>query len=82
MAQLVVRHLEEGVKARLQRRATRHGRSMEEEVRDILRNAVRAEGGAASPLGSRLRDRFTGIGLDEDIAELRGRRARATIFKG
>ena len=81
MAQLVVRNLEESVKARLQRRANRHGRSMDEEVRDILRNAVRTGGGAASPLGSRLRDRFAGIGLDEDIAELRGQRARATVFK-
>ena len=50
-------------------------------MREILRNAVKAEGGAASPLGSRLRARFAGIGLDEDIAELRGQRARATVFK-
>ena len=81
MAQLVVRNLEEGVKAQLQRRANRHGRSVEEEMRDILRNAVRAEARAAPPLGSRLRDRFAGIGLDEDIGELRGQRARATTFK-
>jgi len=38
MRRLVVRqHPENGVKARLQRRARRNGRSMEEEVRDILR---------------------------------------------
>ena len=82
MAQLVVRNLEEDVKVRLQRRATRHGHSMEEEVRDILRNAVRRseeEGGAA--LGSRLRDRFASIGLDEDIAPVRGQNARAARFK-
>jgi plasmid stability protein len=40
MAQFVVRNIEDGVKARLQRRARRNGRSMEEEVRDILRSAV------------------------------------------
>ena len=40
MAQLLVRNIENEVKARLQRRAKRHGRSMEEEVRDILRAAV------------------------------------------
>ena len=40
MAQLVVRNIENNVKARLQRRARRNGRSMEEEVRDILRAAV------------------------------------------
>ena len=43
MAQLLVRNLENAVKARLQRRARRNGRSMEEEVRDILRAAVRKD---------------------------------------
>src|SRR5215218_10455714 len=46
MAQFLVRHLDDEVKARLQRRARRHGRSMQEEVREILRNAVRDEDGA------------------------------------
>ena len=41
MAQFVVRNLEEDVKIRLKRRAARHGRSMEDEVRDILRDAVK-----------------------------------------
>ncbi len=81
MAQLVVRNLEEGVKVRLQKRANRHGHSMEEEVRDILRTAVGAEKGAAATLGSRLRDRFAGIGLDEEIPELRGEKVRAPLFK-
>lgn len=81
MAQLVVRSLEESVKARLQRRATRNGQSMEEEVRDILRNAVRAEGGDAVLLGSRLRDRFAGLGQGEEIPSLRGQKARAAVFK-
>ena len=81
MAQLVVRNLEEDVKERLQRRANRHGHSMEEEVRDILRNAVRSEGSPPVPLGSRMRARFLGIGLDEDIAPLRGQRARAARFR-
>jgi plasmid stability protein len=81
MAQLVVRNLEEGVKARLQRRASRHGHSMEEEVRDILRSAVRAEEGATAPLGSRIRSRFARIGLTEDLPELRGQKARPAIFR-
>jgi len=80
MAQLVVRNLEAAVKARLQRRALRHGHSMEEEVRDILRNAVRAEEVVAAPLGSRLRQRFAGVGLKEDIAEVRGQKARPAKF--
>ena len=36
MAQLVVRNLPDDVKERLKRRAERHGRSLEAEVRDIL----------------------------------------------
>ena len=72
MAQLVVRQLDEDVKAKLQRRARRHGRSTEEEVREILRNAVRNESAARAPLGSRLAARFAGIGVGEEIPELRG----------
>jgi antitoxin FitA len=81
MAQLVVRNLEEDVKARLQRRANRHGHSMEEEVREILRNAVRSEERASVPLGSRMSARFVGIGLDEDIEPVRGQRAHAARFR-
>jgi len=40
MASLVVRNIEEGVKARLRTRAAMNGHSMEEEVRHILKDAV------------------------------------------
>ncbi len=80
MAQLVVRNLDDDVKAKLQRRAYRHGRSTEEEVRDILRSAVREEGAPLPPLGTRLKDRFAQIGLDDDIAELRNQPATAAEF--
>ena len=72
MAQLVVRNLEDDVKTRLQKRAKRHGRSMEEEVRDILRDAVKKEDGPSEGLGTRIANRFRGIGLKEPIPELRG----------
>lgn len=81
MAQLLVRHLDDDVKAKLQRRARRHGRSTEEEVREILRNAVRDEGVARAPLGSRLAARFAGLGLTQDISELRGEEARPADFE-
>lgn len=77
MAQLLVRQLDDDVKAKLQRRARRHGRSTEEEVREILRNAVRAEEGVRSPLGSRIAVRFRRVGLRKDIPELRGNATRA-----
>lgn len=80
MAQLLVRNLEDDVKARLQRRARRHGHSTEEEVRQILRNAVRDEGPPRTPLGSRLHARFAGTGLEDDLPELRGEAARPATF--
>ena len=81
MAQLVVRNLEDDVKARLQVRARRHGRSTEEEVREILRNAVKDESAPTKPLGSRLRARFTGLGLEDELPELRGEVARPATFE-
>jgi plasmid stability protein len=80
MAQLVVRNLGEDVKLRLQRRAARHGRSMEEEVRDILRDAVKNDERHTQGLGTRIARRFKGIGLDQDIPELRGTLARPADF--
>jgi len=77
MAQVIVRHIEEDVKARLKRRAQRHGRSVEEEVRHILRNAVREENRALPNLGSRIAARFRKAGLTEDLPELRGGRPQA-----
>ena len=81
MAQLLVRHLDEDVKAKLQLRARRHSHSTDEEVREILRNAVRDEGGVQKPLGSRLVARFAGLGLTQDIPELRGEQARPADFE-
>jgi antitoxin FitA len=51
MAQLVVRNLDDDVKAKLQQRARRHGWSTEEEVREILRNVVRDGPQKTEPLG-------------------------------
>lgn len=81
MAQLVVRNLDDAVKARLRQRAQRHGRSMEEEVRNILQNAVKDEGQSSAPLGSRIAARFTGCGLDVDISEQRGATVRPASFE-
>jgi antitoxin FitA len=74
MAQLVVRNLDDDVKAKLQRRAKRHGHSTEEEVRDILRNAVKEEGGKQLGLGTQIANLFKDIGLrdGEEIPEQRG----------
>jgi len=76
MAQVVVRHLEEDVKARLKRRAKRNGRSMEDEIRQILRNAVRRDEARVTRLGSRIAARFRKVGLRADLPELPGQPVR------
>ena len=81
MAQVIVRHLEDDVKVRLKRRAAQHGRSMEEEVRDILRGAVSREDVSAAGLGSEIAALFTTSGLDSEIPELRGHVIRPASFK-
>ena len=80
MARLIVRNLDEDVKERLRRRARHHGRSTEEEVREILRNAVKDEGTPRPRIGSRLAARFSRGGLTDEIEELRGEKARSAEF--
>jgi plasmid stability protein len=80
MAQLVVRNLEQSVKSRLQRRAKRHGRSMEEEVRDILRNAAREADKTPEGLGTQIANMVRGTGLKFEVEELRGHPVKPTVF--
>ncbi len=72
MAQLIVRNLENSVKQRLQHRAAKHGRSMEEEVREILRNASKEEVKPEVGLGTAISSLFKGKGFNFEIPELRG----------
>ncbi|MGH8675722.1 MAG: FitA-like ribbon-helix-helix domain-containing protein [Burkholderiales bacterium] len=81
MAQILVRQLEEEVKARLKRRAQRHGRSVEEEVRHILRDAVKAENRPATKLGSRIAELFRKTALPGDLPVLRGQTPRLPDFE-
>jgi plasmid stability protein len=81
MAQFIVRDLEDDVKSRLKRRAERHGRSMEEEVRSILRNAVKEENRPLPDLGTRIAARFAGIGLSDDLPELHRQAPRPAAFR-
>jgi antitoxin FitA len=82
MAQLLVRNLETEIKTKLQRRAKRHGRSMEEEVREILRDATKNEPNRGG-LGTRISARFKKIGLkkSETIPELRDLQLQIPDFK-
>jgi plasmid stability protein len=70
MAQLVVRNLEDEIKVQLQARAARHGHSMEEEVREILRDAAKSEDRERGGLGSEIAAMFSGQGLGFELPEL------------
>jgi plasmid stability protein len=80
MAQFIVRNLEDDVKARLKRRAASHGRSMEAEVRHILRDAVKGQNQPIAKLGSRIAARFAKTGLTTDLPELRGQAPLSAEF--
>jgi plasmid stability protein len=80
MAQLIVRNLEEAVKRKLKRRAARHGHSMQQEVGNILRDAVKHEGRNRKRFGTAAVELFRGIGLEEPIQELRDYLIRPAIF--
>ena len=79
MGQLVVRNLEDSVKEQLRRRAKLNGRSMEDEVRHILRDAG-TEKIPKRGLGSEIAALFVGHGLTSEIPELRGEAARPARF--
>lgn len=82
MAQILVRNLDDRLKNRLQRRAKRHGRSMEEEAREILRNALREEAPSVG-FGTASVALFSGQGtsLDEPIQEIRSFRMEIPDFE-
>jgi plasmid stability protein len=62
MASMTIRDLDERLKARLRVQAAQHGRSMEDEVRDILRTALSAERSRAGTLVDSIRARIEPLG--------------------
>lgn len=69
MATMTIRNIDDALKSRLRVRAATHGRSMEEEARDILRAALSAEPARPGDLGQAIRDRFAALG-GVDLPEL------------
>lgn len=63
MSSITVRNLDEAVKTGLRLRAARHGCSVEQEVRQILRQAVAPEAEGDS-LAERIHRRFAGLRAD------------------
>ena len=80
MAQIIVRDLEEDVKQRLKRRAQRHGRSMEDEIRHILRDAARQPAKSVGGLGTRIAALFHETEFAFQIPEVRGHPATPATF--
>lgn len=75
MADLLVRRLDDTVKSRLKRRATKHGRSLEAEAREILvaasEEVVPSDGlKPGESLGERMEQRFGRRGLTKSEAAL------------
>lgn len=70
MASITIRNLDDDLKARLRVQAARHGRSMEDEVRVILRRAVTlpSQGaGDSRALLARIRKRVDEMGGGIDL---------------
>jgi plasmid stability protein len=70
MASMTIRNLEDRVKVRLRIRAAEHGRSMEEEAREILANALAAEPARPGNLFDSIRRRFEAAGF-VDLPEIK-----------
>lgn len=69
MASITIRNLDEDIKHRLRVRAAERGRSMEEEVREILRR-VMMEDSPPRDLGAAIRVRAASFGgIDLDLPE-------------
>jgi plasmid stability protein len=67
MASVTIRNIDERLKAKLRIQAAKHGRSMEDEARDILRTALSVRPSRAKGLVEVIRARvepFGGVELD------------------
>ena len=62
MASLTIRRLEDAAKERLRVRASRNGRSMEEEAREILKAALAGGEGSGENLAQSIRRLFAPLG--------------------
>ncbi len=62
MASMTIREIDAKLKARLRIRAAQHGRSMEEEARDILRTALSREPTRQGGLVDAIRARIEPLG--------------------
>lgn len=62
MATMTIRNIDDQLKARLRVQAAAHGRSMEDEARDILRAALSVEPPRGASLVAAIRARVASVG--------------------
>jgi antitoxin FitA len=62
VASITIRNLDDSLKSRLRIQAAVHGRSMEDEARDILRSALSREPKRKGSLAAAIRARFAPLG--------------------
>ena len=62
MGSITIRNLDDSLKSRLRVQAAVHGRSMEDEARDILRSALNQEAPRPCNLADAIRARFAPLG--------------------
>jgi len=62
VASMTIRNLDENLQARLRVQAAQHGRSMEDEAKDILRAALSAEPSRSQSLVEAIRARIEPLG--------------------
>lgn len=62
---ITIRQLDATLKRKLKARAASHGRSMEEEAREILRTALATDAGSSRQLVDGIRRRFAAAGFVE-----------------
>jgi antitoxin FitA len=80
MSTLTIRNLEPSIKDKLRMSAATHGRSMEEEVRTILRSVLSQPAAPTTGMGSRIHARFAAIGGAELDVPARTSAPRAANF--
>ena len=81
-AAITIRKLDDKVKRQLHLQAAEHGRSMEEEAREILKYALNQSAAAPVDLATSVRRRFAAVGgVDLPVAEREAIRAAPDFRK-
>lgn len=81
MKPFVIKNLDEDVYNRLQELAQKQGCSIEETVREILRNAILQQPALNKGLGTRLAERFAKYQLTEELPLLPRQDLEPLIFE-